>query len=252
VSAPLALEAVSVAIGGRRVLDDVSLRLCPGEMVGVLGANGSGKTTLLRAALGLVRFASGGALLAGHRIETLDDQRRAALAAYLPQDRRIGWNLPAWRIVALGRPHQAPERARARSVSALAEVGMEALAERGVLEMSGGERARVLLARLMVTDAPVLLADEPAAGLDPEAQFQIMEVLRTRARRGASVVVSLHDLTLAARGCDRLAVLAEGRLLIAAPPAEALSPEILGRAFRLEGRLVTTDFGPIVAARRGG
>ena len=120
----------------------------------------------------------------------------------------------------------------------------------GVLEMSGGERARVLLARLLATRAPLLVADEPAAGLDPDAQLLTLELLRAEAARGAAVVVTLHDLTLAARFCDRLVVLSSGRVAAEGAPAEALAPEVLRSVFGLEGALVETAAGAVVSARR--
>jgi len=116
--------------------------------------------------------------------------------------------------------------------------------------MSGGERARVLLARLLATRAPLLVADEPAAGLDPEAQLLILERLRQRAVDGAAVVVTSHDLALVARACDRLAVLHHGRLVALAPPREALSPQILAEVFALEGALIDSPAGLILAATR--
>jgi iron complex transport system ATP-binding protein len=204
---------------------------------------------LLRAALGLVPLAAGARFLQGQAVASLDDRRRAELAAYLPQDRKVGWNLPAWRLVALGAPTLSPARGRKRALEALSQVGMSALAERGVLEMSGGERARVLLARLIATGAPVLFADEPAAGLDPAARFQMVDLLRRRVDAGATVVVTLHDLTLAARACDRVAVIAGGRLIALGPPSQALTPGILRDAFDLEGRIIQSEFGPILAAR---
>ncbi|MGH6956099.1 MAG: ATP-binding cassette domain-containing protein, partial [Caulobacteraceae bacterium] len=140
--------------------------------------------------------------------------------------------------------------AEQRALDALARVGLAHLAHRGVFDMSGGERARVLLARLLATGSSLLVADEPAAGLDPEAQLLILERLRARAAEGAAVVVTSHDLTLAARACDRLAVLSEGRLVALAPPAEALSPDVLARVFGLEGALVDSPAGPMLAARR--
>ena len=136
------------------------------------------------------------------------------------------------------------------ALQALAEVGLIDLAYRGVLDMSGGERARVLLARLLVTGAPLLVADEPTAGLDPSAQFRALDLLAGRAAAGAAVLVSLHDLTLAARRCDRLAVLAGGRLLALGPPREALSAAVLAQGFDLEGGLLETSAGLVVAATR--
>ncbi|HZZ35523.1 MAG TPA: ABC transporter ATP-binding protein [Caulobacteraceae bacterium] len=250
-SAALELEGVSVRLGGRVVLDAVSLHVAAGEVLGVLGANGSGKTTLMRAALGLQRLAVGTARLGGEAVEGLSERQRAALAGYLPQERRVGWNLPAWRVAALGAVTRPPAQAHATALAALEEVGMTPLAERGVLDMSGGERARVLIARLLATGAPLLAADEPAAGLDPDAQLLVLERLRGRAGAGTAVMVSLHDLTLAARACDRLAVLAHGRLAALGRPREALSREVLRHAFGLDGEVVETPAGPVVAAKRG-
>ena len=249
-SAVLELANATVRLGGRLALDDVSLSVSAGEVVGVLGANGAGKTTLVRAALGLQRLASGAARLGGRAASMLSERERAALAGYLPQERRVAWNLPAWRVAALGAATRPPAQAHGVALQALSEMGMGELVERGVLEMSGGERGRVLIARLMATQAPLLIADEPAAGLDPDAQLLVLERLRERAARGAAVVATLHDLTLAARACDRLAVLSHGRLVAFGPPREALSRTVLASAFALAGELVETPAGLVVAARR--
>ncbi len=246
----LELAGVTVDVARRPVLTDVSFRMERGELVGVLGPNGAGKTTLLRAALGLARLRAGEARLDGKNVRTLSEAARADLAGYLPQDRRVGWNLPAWRIAALGAARRPPREARVAAMDALDQVGMAALAERGVLDMSGGERARVLLARLIATGAPLLIADEPAAGLDPDAQFMVMEVLASRAAGGCGVLVTLHDLTLAARACDRIAVLSGGRLIAFGRAHEALTPMILLEVFGLEGELTASPMGPMVAARR--
>jgi iron complex transport system ATP-binding protein len=247
-----ALERATVRRGHALVLQEVSAQAHAGELLGVIGANGAGKTTLLRAALGLARLERGRAALAGREVRTLRDPERAALAAYLPQERRVGWNLPAWRVASLGAAHLAPRAARERAHQALARVGLAALAERGVLEMSGGERGRVLLARLLVAHAPLLMADEPGAGLDPDAQLLALELLRAEAQRGAAVVLTLHDLSLAARACDRLVVLRAGRVVADAPPREALTPAVLALAFGLDGRLEETSAGLVVAATRRG
>ena len=249
-TAALELADVAAALAGRTVIEAVSLTVAPGELVGVLGANGCGKTTLLRAALGLIALSAGEARLADREVGGLSEAERASRAGYLPQERRIGWNLPAWRVAALGVPQQSPARAREIAMGALAEVAMTHLAERGVLDMSGGERARVLLARLIATGAPLLVADEPAASLDPAAQLLVMELLRARVAAGAAVLVTLHDLTLAARGCDRLAVMAAGRLIALGPPRQALAPDILAAAFALDGAMMETRAGPVIAARR--
>lgn len=247
----LALHDAGVRRGVALVLDGVSLEARPGEVLGVVGANGSGKTTLLRASLGLVRLSSGKAELAGRAVRTLSEPERARLAGYLPQERHVGWNMTAWRVASLGAFHVRPADARARAEASLARVGLTSLKDRGVLEMSGGERARVLLARLLATEAPLLVADEPIAGLDPDAQLLALDLLQEEARRGAAVVLTLHDLALAARYCNRLAVLAKGRLVAEDAPRQALTPAVLAEAFALDGRLeFTPDGAMLVAARR--
>ncbi|HEY5289028.1 MAG TPA: ABC transporter ATP-binding protein [Caulobacteraceae bacterium] len=246
----LQLAAVSVTLGGRPVLREASLTVAPGEIVGVVGANGAGKTTLLRAALGLATLSAGEARLGGQPVSALSDAERAGLAGYLPQERRVAWNMPAWRIAALGAPHRPPAQAHRLALAALVDVGVGDLAARGARDMSGGERAKVLIARLLVTGAPLLIADEPAAGLDPHAALQVMEVLEVRARAGAAVLVTLHDLTLAARVCDRLAVMSEGKIISLAAPRVALAPETLAEAFALEGEILDTPAGRVLAARR--
>ena len=246
----LELSDASVDLGARHALVGASLAVQPGEIVGVIGANGSGKTTLLRAALGLSSLKSGEARLDGRPVSAFSDLQRAGLAGYLPQERRVAWNMPAWRIAALGAAHQRPSQARRLALAALDEMGLAELADRGVRDMSGGERARVLLARLLCTGAPLLIADEPASGLDPDAALRIMEVLEARAAAGAAIVATLHDLTLAARSCDRLAVMSGGRLIASGSPPEALTGEVLARAFGLEGELIATSAGWVVAARR--
>jgi iron complex transport system ATP-binding protein len=239
-----------VVRGGRVVLDCVDLLVEPGAVVGVIGPNGAGKTTLLRAALGLQPLASGVSRLSGRFIESLSPSEKARLVGYLPQERRLAWNVAAWRAASLGAPDLPPRRAKGVALEALERVGLRDLAERGVFDMSGGERARVLLARLFATRAPLLVADEPAAGLDPEAQLLILELLKEHAAHGGAVVVTLHDLTLAARYCDWLVVLLDGRTSAEGSPSHALSGETLRRVFGLDGGIFETDAGPVIAARR--
>lgn len=246
------LDNLVVRRGGREVLAGASMTVQPGTLVGVLGPNGSGKTTLLRAGLGLQNLNAGTARLAGRPVATIPETERARLVGYLPQERRVGWNLASLDIAALGAPDLPPAAARAVAADCLALVGLTGFETRGVLEMSGGERARVLLARLLATRAPLLVADEPAAGLDPDAQLLTLELLRAEAARGAAVVVTLHDLSLAARFCERLVVLAKGQVAADGPAAEALTPVILRTVFGLNGELIRTPTGPVVSARRVG
>lgn len=244
------ISGVKARQGGKRVLDAASLVVSPGEVVGVVGPNGAGKTSLLRAGLGLLPRQEGEVWLGDQRLEALSAEARAARVGYLPQDRRLAWNLPAEWVASLGAVDLPDAQALDLARERLARVGAAELATRGVLDMSGGERARVLLARLLTTRAPLLVADEPIAGLDPDAQLLTLDLLRAEAAAGAGVVVTLHDLSLAARCCDRLVVIDGGRVVSEGAPGVALAPDVLARVFRLDGALVETPAGPVLAARR--
>ena len=179
---------------------------------------------------------------------SLTPRARAGRAAYLPQERRIAWNLPAIEVAALGAPFLTDGLDRARA--ALEEVEAGHLADRGVAEMSGGERARVLLARALATGAEALLADEPTTGLDPDAQLMVLERLKARAGSGQAVLVSLHDLALAARFADRIVVLDTGRVVADAAPLSALTAEIMAETFGLSARWVEGPDGPLLSSGR--
>ena len=251
-TARLQLTQAVAMRGSQAVLDGVSLTANAGEVLGLLGPNGAGKTTLMRAAVGLQALASGAVRLGDGDPRRLKPAELASRVGYLPQERRLAWNLPAWRAASLGAIQAPPERARDIAMECLNRVGLAHLADRGVFDMSGGERARVLLARLFATGAPLLLADEATAGLDPDAQLLTLELLRRQAGDGVAVVATLHDLSLAARGCDRIVVLHRGRVASDGPPREALSPSILDEVFGLEGEVIDTAAGTLVAARRRG
>ena len=248
----IALELVgaTAALGGRTVLDAVSLSVSAGELVAVVGPNGAGKSSAIRALAGLLPLTGGQARLGGVETTGLTARGRAERAAYLPQERRIAWNLPAVEVAALGAPFLAAGDALTRARAALDEMEAGHLADRGVAEMSGGERARVLLARALTTDARALLADEPTAGLDPEAQLMVLERLKARARGGQAVLVSLHDLALAARFADRVVVLDAGRVVADGAPMAALTPEVMARAFGLSARWIEGPDGPLLSSGR--
>jgi iron complex transport system ATP-binding protein len=245
----LEAKALSVRLAGREVVSEASFRIAPGEVVGLVGPNGAGKSSLLQAVLGLAATSGGEVSLGGAPIASLGPSERAARAAYLPQNRRIAWGIAAWRAAALGAPLLPEPRAKARALAALAEVGAAALAERSLFELSGGEQARVLLARLFVTEAPLLILDEPVASLDPAAQLSILACLRRRAEAGAGVLVTLHDLNLALGACDRLLVMDRGRIVADAPPIEALSPALLREVFGLAATLVEGPYGPVLSIK---
>jgi iron complex transport system ATP-binding protein len=238
-TAYLTAQAVSVTLGGRAVLNDVSLSLSRGHLVALVGPNGAGKTTLLRALAGLLP-SQGEICVGGDALSSLSLRERALRFAYLPQGHVVHWPLPARDIVALGRyPHGAtdPARLSLKDTEAVARA-MQAtdvvdFSERRVTELSGGERSRVALARVLAVEAPVMLADEPTASLDPRYQIDVMTNLRKAADAGVLVMVVTHDLGLAARFADMVLVLSEGRLVSQGAPAEALSEKIMADVFRI-------------------
>jgi iron complex transport system ATP-binding protein len=250
-TAALELEDVKVRLGRRRVLQGVSARIGEGGFIAVCGPNGAGKTTLLRAALGLTSLEAGRVGLFGEDPRRLSPADRAARIAYLPQDRRIAWGVSALAVAALGAVGAPAEEAERRAREALERVGLADLADRSVFEMSGGERARVLLARLLATRAPVLVLDEPTAGLDPAAQLLTLELLKAEIEeRGATVVATLHDLSLCARFADRVLVLDDGCLVADGCFQDALCAQVLRRVFHLDAEWGETRWGPTLSASR--
>ncbi|HZV85681.1 MAG TPA: ABC transporter ATP-binding protein [Brevundimonas sp.] len=246
----LALIRATAVLDSRRVLDEVSLSVAHGELVAVVGPNGAGKSSAIRSLAGLLPLSQGEARLEGQDVARLSPRARAERAAYLPQERRIAWNMPAVDVAALGAPFLSGADARRRALAALEEVEGGGLAERGVAEMSGGERARVLLARALATDTRSLLVDEPIAGLDPDAQLLVLDRLKARARAGQAVLLSLHDLTLAARFADRVIVLHRGRTIASGTPLDALAPSVMAEVFGLTGAWIDAPGGPLLAAGR--
>jgi iron complex transport system ATP-binding protein len=235
----LAANNLNVALAGRQVLKDVSLSLSSGHLVALVGPNGAGKTTLLRALAGLIP--SDGAIhVGGEALSALPLRERAKRFGYLPQGHVVHWPLPARDIVALGRyPHGVTDPARLSAkdaevvLRAMQATDVVAFSDRRVTELSGGERSRVALARVLAVEAPVILADEPTASLDPRHQIDVMKNLRTAACKDVLVIVVTHDLGLAARFADHVLVLSEGKLVSQGAPAEALSEQVMANVFRI-------------------
>ena len=242
-TAPLVVADLAVDRGGRRVLDGVSLRADAGEVVGLVGANGAGKTTLLRACTGAVTAASGTVRLGGDDAAELSAREVARRAASVPQEPSLGFDFPVREAVAMGRTahvsrfgrhgpadREAVERAMARA-------SVASLADRSVTAISGGERARVLLARALAQDAPLFLLDEPTANLDVNHQVRTLSLVCDLAAEGRAVVAAIHDLDLAARFCDRLVLLADGCVRAAGRPETVLTPDALADAFGVDARV---------------
>jgi iron complex transport system ATP-binding protein len=235
----LTTQSLNVRLSDRAVLSDVSLSLSSGQLVALVGPNGAGKTTLLRALAGLVP-SSGVINVGGDALSSLSLRERARRFGYLPQGHLVHWPLPARDIVALGRyPHGATDPARLTAqdteavLRAMQATDVLEFSERRVTELSGGERSRVALARVLAVEAPVILADEPTSSLDPRHQIDVMKNLRTAADRNVLVIVVTHDLGLAARFSDTVLVLSEGRLVSQGAPAEALSEQVVADVFRI-------------------
>lgn len=246
----LDVHDLSAQLGRRTVLHDVSLNVGKGEFIGLVGPNGAGKSTLLRALAGLVHH-TGRVTFGGHDAGTFSARARARHLAFLPQERDIVWPIPVADIVMLGRtPHLPPfarwgAQDRQAAADAMQRMEVEAFAERPATELSGGEKARVLIARALAQETPILLADEPAAGLDPAHQIALMRLFRDLALEGRSVIASLHDLALAARWCSRIVLIDKGRIIIDAPPANALTRERLRTVYGVEAFFADQD-GPVV------
>ena len=235
----LTARGLGVTLSGRVVLKDVSLALSAGHLVALVGPNGAGKTTLLRSLAGLIP-SEGIIEIGGQALSSLPLRERAKRFGYLPQGHVVHWPLPARDIVALGRyPHGATDPARLSPrdteavLRAMQAVDVMQFSERRVTELSGGERSRVALARVLAVEAPVILADEPTASLDPRHQIDVMKNLRTTADNGVLVIVVTHDLGLAARFADHVLVLREGRLVSQGTPSVALSEQVMADVFRI-------------------
>jgi iron complex transport system ATP-binding protein len=236
-SARLQARGLTLDLGGRRVVDDVSLTLCGGESVAIVGPNGAGKSTLLGLLAGLQRPGAGMVALDGRPLPDWPARERAVRLAWLAQQGEASGELAARDVVMLGRlprlgllgsPGPADDAVVA---AAMAETECTALAQRRLSALSGGERQRVLLARLLAVQAPLLLLDEPTTHLDPPHQLALMRSLLGRARAGVAVAAVLHDLTLALM-CDRLLVLEAGRLVADGAPADPAVQARLVSVFR--------------------
>ncbi len=244
----LSIRSLNVRLGARDVLRDVSFDLQPGEFVGLLGPNGAGKSTLLKAVMGLIRR-EGDMSVFGRSLDGLSPSERARELSYLPQEREVNWPVSVRALIDLGRsPHRTgftgPSTKDRNAVSAaIAAMDLEELQERSALELSGGERARVLIARALAQETPLLLTDEPAAGLDPAHQISLMSTFHGLAREGRTVLASLHELTLAGQWCDRVILIADGSIVAEGGPDAVLTPANLATVYGVRAQISVNSDG---------
>ncbi len=247
-TALLDISNLSVFRGECPVVDTASLQIKAGDCVGLIGPNGAGKTSLMRAALGLLPHSGSSSLAEMPRTS------RARHAAWLPQARDIAWPMTVERVVALGRIPHLPRGARLQETDAeavdraLNAVGFLEARHRIATELSGGEQARVLIARALAQDTPLLMADEPIAGLDPANQISTMECFATLAASGRGVLVSLHDLGLAARHCTRLILMNHGCIIADSAPKDVLTQANLAHVFNVTAHFESSPKGTVFQA----
>lgn len=243
--APVEVEGISVSLDGRTVLADISLSVKPGEILALVGPNGSGKTTLLRSILGLQPLGGGRVLIRGSPVQALDPRARARRAAWVPQDEALSENLSVEEYVGLARfPHVGAfgledQTDRTAVEEALRESDLLPFRRRGVLDISGGERQRVMFARALAQQAPIMVLDEPTSHLDMARQLELLDHLDKFRHQGTgrAVLVALHDLNLACRYADRILWLARGQAQALGPPAETVTASRVFQVFGVEAEV---------------
>jgi ABC-type cobalamin/Fe3+-siderophores transport system ATPase subunit len=245
----LKIENLSVSYGPRKVLKGISLEVNSGEVVACIGPNGAGKSTLVRAVSGIIPAQSGTVRTNGDDLLALPTMERARHMAVVPQVASLPPAFSVWEIVLMGRtPYlnflgQVSTKDEEIARAALEKVDALDLMERRVGELSGGEQQRVLLARALAQTTPILLLDEPTVHLDLEHQVNLMETVRTLAHEeNLAVLTALHDLNLAARYADRVALLVEGEIKAVGTPRQVLTAELISAAYHLPVQVVAHPF----------
>jgi iron complex transport system ATP-binding protein len=229
----LAADNLTVTRGGRVVVERLTAALAPGRITAIVGPNGAGKSSLLLALAGLLEPSGGAVMLDGNPLHWLGPRARAQAIGYLPQSPDIAWDVSVESLARLGRlPWR--DRGTAAIEAALAALDLEDLRTRPVSRLSGGERARVLLARVLAGEPRWILADEPLAALDLAHQLALIAHLRACANGGQGVAIVLHDLALAMNHADHVLVLQEGRLAAEGAPAHALAPERIAHTWGVD------------------
>ena len=232
----LALHGATVA--GR--LNAATLELRPGEITAICGPNGAGKSTVLTVLAGLLKPGDGTATLDGELLASVASRSRAQAIGYLPQNAEIAWDVDVATLVGLGRLpwRTSPDEDRLAIVDALTATDLADLAHRPVTQLSGGARARALLARVLAGKPRWILADEPLAALDLAHQAALLRTFRVLANDGVGVVLVLHDLARAMNGADRAVVLERGRIVADGPPFQSLASAQLAQTWDVAARWI--------------
>lgn len=245
---------LSVELDGRTVISDVSLDVLPGEVLALVGPNGAGKSTLLSVLSGERVPSRGLVEVEGRDIQTFSALELARIRSVLTQDNALSFPFRVGEVIAMGRAPwtRTAEIARDASVitSAAALADVTHLADRRFTELSGGERARVSLARVLAQDTPVVFLDEPTAALDLRHQEDVLRIARALAAEGRAVVVVVHDLSLAGAVADRVALLSAGSLVAVGPPASVLTASAISSVYGLAVRVVEVDGRPLIVPER--
>ena len=240
IDSQLRVADLTFARGERRILDSVAVQFASGSVTALLGPNGAGKSTFLGCIAGLLRPSHGTVELDGTPVSSLAADERARRIAFLPQIPEISWPVDVATLIALGRipfRHRASDAENEAAVRRAMQATRTAQwSQRTVTTLSGGERARVLLARVLAGESDWILADEPFAGLDPAHQFEAADLLRSLAAQGHGVVLTIHDLALAARIADRVVILHRGRIVADGTPEAALTPRTLREVYGIEAQ----------------
>ena len=243
----LRVSNLSVRVDDKALVDAASFRLKPGDLTVLLGPNGAGKTSLLRAALGLQKTQAGSSDLDGAPVTGLSPTERARRVAYLPQIRPLAWPNRVNDIVALGRfSHGAAIGKLAGEDAAAVDRALTAcdlkyLADRAADTLSGGELARMHCARALAAEAPLLIADEPTAALDPRHQFRILDLIKSYVEQGGGALIVLHDIELAARYATRLIWMKAGRILAEGRVSDTLTEERLAEVYEIDAQVQGTQ-----------
>jgi len=247
----IGVRALAKSLGGKSILRGVDLVCNAGQITAILGPNGAGKSTLLRTLVGLISPDQGQVMIGDRNSADMTANQRARMLGFLPQTPDIAWAVDVETLVGLGRtPHLGAFGAtaddQARVAQALDRCGLSDFARRDVTTLSGGERARVLIARVLAGEPDWLLVDEPLGGLDPGHRLDVIDLFKDFARKGGGVVITLHDLDSALRMADRIVVLAAGQVIADGAPMDALTPAVLAQAYGIKAHMIEGPSGPMI------